>query len=120
MSNYTSTYTATYEFDGDTVQVKSKRLKRKDALKLAPYMNVDDDGNVAMNLEKSIEFIDKSADVLKKNVVEFTGLVDADGEPIALGDILSDDGDTYFMPLVSDIIGGLIEHSFLKGDTEKK
>ncbi|MCK5609649.1 hypothetical protein KAR91_47690 [Candidatus Pacearchaeota archaeon] len=129
MSKFTKQITKTYEFEGDNVVVKMKRLKRKDAIKLAPFMTEpDEDGKVKMKFEESLNFMEESCKVLMKYVTSFTGLTDnedkdlVEGEPVYMTakEVLGEDGSTYFMNLISLMISDLMQASFAGGDKEKK
>lgn len=120
MSKFTKQIKKTYEFEGDTIQVSMKRLKRKDAIKLAPFISSgDEDGKVSMSFEDSLVFADKSSSILNKYVTDFTGLKEEDGTPLEVSDIFGDDGEVYFIGLISEMMADLMEASFV-GDSEKE
>jgi len=121
MSKFTKQIKRTYQFDGDEVYVVMDRLKRKDALKIAPLMNEpDENGKVKMSFEDSMKFTDVASGILKKYITVFTGLKDEDGVALVIEDIFGEDGAVYFMELISEIIGDLMEASFATEDNEKK
>lgn len=121
MSKFTKQIVRTYPFEGDTVAVKMDRLKRKDAIKLAPFMTEpDENGKVSMKFEASINFMDKACGILSKYVTEFSGLTNDDGGQIPKEDVLGEDGATYFMTLISLMISDLMQASFAGSDKEKK
>lgn len=121
MSKFTKSITRTYQFDGDTVVVTMARLKRKDALRLAPHISdPDEDGNVKMSFGDSMEFVEVSSDVLLGYVSSFSGLVDDQGTPITIEDVCGEDSEVYFMGLISDMMGDLMKASFIGEDKAKK
>ncbi len=122
MSKFTKQIKRSYSFQDDTVLVSMKRLKRKDAIKLAPFMSEpDEDGKVKMSFESSLNFADKACEVLSKYTTSFEGLKEEDGTPLEVVDIFGEDGSTYFMELISEMMADLMEASFVGGeDTEKK
>lgn len=120
MSKFTKQINKTYEFDGDKVTITMKRLKRKDAIKLAPYMvEPDKDGKVSMKFEDSLLFVDKACEVLSTHVTTMTGLFDSDSEVITKEEVFGDGTETYFMSLISEVIGDLMEASFTGFDEKK-
>ena len=121
MSKFTKQIKTVYNFDGDVINVTMDRLKRKDALKIAPLMNEpDEDGKVQMSFEDSMKFADVASGILKKYITVFTGLKDADGNALDVADIFGEEGAVYFMELISEIISDLMEASFTTKETEKK
>jgi len=121
MSKFTKQIKRTYQFDGDEIQITMDRLKRKDALKIAPLMTEpDENGKVAMSFEDSMKFADVASSILKKYITVFEGLKDGDGNALSVGDIFGEEGAVYFMELVSEIISDLMEASFTNKETEKK
>ena len=121
MSKFTKQIKRTYTFEDDTVQVSMKRLKRKHAIKLAPFMaEPDENGLVKMTFADSMEFADKACEVLSDYVTSFEGLKEEDGTPIELSDVFGEDGATYFMDLVSNMMSDLMEASFIGGKEKEK
>ena len=121
MSKFTKQFKKEYNFEGDVISVTMTRLKRKDAIKLAPYMNEpDEDGKVSMALEDSMKFADAANEIILKNIVEFSGLYDGANVQLNKEDVFGEDSEVYFMPLTSDIITDLMEESFVGGGDEKK
>ncbi len=54
MSKYTSKVTYKTEFEGDKIKASLSRLKRKDFLKMLPFMKADEDGKSTMTKEEEI------------------------------------------------------------------
>lgn len=121
MSKFTKHFKRSFPFDGDTVEVTMTRLKRKDAIKLAPFMTEpDENGKVTMALEDSMKFADVASAVIMKNIITFTGLNDEDGIGLNVDDVFGEEAEAYFMPLVSEIISDLMDASFVGTEDEKK
>ena len=121
MSKFTKQIKRVYIFEDDTVSVSMKRLKRKDAIKLAPFMSEPDkDGKVTMAFEDSLKFADKACEVLLKYTTNFEGLKEEDGTPLKIADIFGEEGSTYFMGLISEMMADLMEASFVGGEEDEK
>jgi len=121
MSKFTKHIKRTYEFDGDTVEVVMARMKRKDAVKIAPKMGQpNEEGDITMTVEQSIKFTDESADMLAKYVVSLDGLKEEDGTPIDKDALLGEEGPVYFLELLSKMFADLLNASFVKKDDAKK
>jgi len=121
MSKFTKQFRTTYNFEGDVVNVTMTRLKRKDAIKLAPFMTEpDEDGKVTMALEDSMKFADAANVILVNCITEFEGLKDAGGNALSKEDVFGAESEAYFMSLTSEIISDLMDASFVGADDEKK
>lgn len=121
MSYFTKKIIKTYEFEGDTVVVEMDRLKKKDAIKLAPKLGEpDEEGNFKLSFADQMEFTKAADDMLTKYVTKFEGLKDADGNAMQLADVCGDESASYFMTLLSNIFGDLMSNSFAKVEDEKK
>ncbi len=117
MSKYTNKVKFETEFEGDKITATLSRLKRKDFLKMLPYMKRDDDGNSAMTEEDEIKFMSIASDILPGYVVTFYGLVDNDGEVIEFTTVCNE---VYFMSLTSLFVNKLFEISNMGKDIEIK
>lgn len=115
MSKFTKTVRRTFTCEGDEVVVVLKRLKRKDMMRLMPYMKSEADGE-AIGAMDSLEMLDFSADLLPDYIVSMTGLLDEDGKELEFSDIA---GEAYFMTLLSEICMALFEASNMQGDDSK-
>lgn len=111
MGNFTKDITKSYEFDGDKINVTMQRLKRADAMSLAPYMKQTSDG-VAMSFKDQVEFIDAAANVLPNCVTNITGLI-IDGAEASFEEAKVIYTEMYFMPLISQIVRDLVAESFI-------
>jgi len=109
MSKFTKQIKKTYKFEGDTVVVVMKRLHRKD-------------GQITMAFEDSLKFADKSCEVLLTHVVSLTGLTDDETEKgeMTKEDLFGEEGATYFMSLISEMMSDLMAASFAGATEEKK
>lgn len=117
MGNFTRTFSKTIEFDGDTISYTMKRLKRKKALDLAPYMTYDDDGNLKMTFEDQLKFVEVGATLLGDHLTEFSGLV-VEGQEVQLNSTEFKEifEEAYFMPLISELFNDLMSESFMDND----
>ena len=116
MSKFTKNFTVIKEFDGDTITVNMSRMKRKDAMKLAPFMNKAADSDVAtMTFEDNMQMVDAAADLLPKYINSITGLV-IDGVEVTKDSELFKTmlEEIYFLELVSELISELVQNSFLQ------
>lgn len=116
MSGFTKSVPFTTQFDGDEVRMKLARLSRGDLAKFAPYIETAKESGGVMRFKDSMEMVDVAAQIIPQYVSQFQGLNDADGEPVDLETALEQ---SYFLPLVSVIIGRLVEVSSPKGEDEK-
>ncbi len=142
MGNYKKTIHADIEFDGDEIKLDMKRLKRKDTLKVIPLLGEpNEEGEyVVTDPLKNLELMDAMTDILinpsRKYFVNFRGLfveneevimkqgkfVDDDNNPSTRNEDLFKDvfEDSYFMPLIGQIIVAMMNGSFMKGEERKK
>lgn len=128
MSKFTRNFTRTIEFDGDQVSVTMKRLKRKQMFDLAPYMGeADENGKVKMSLKDNMQLLDQAQEKIKANLVALSGLT-IDGEELAVegGKPSNPDlyglifDEAYFMNLLGEMLGAMVEESFVGEEDEKK
>lgn len=118
MSNFTKSYTVELSFEDDVVTLRMSRMKRKDALKLIPYMGEpDEQGNVPLTFASQVELMDVAADLLPKYIADMTGLKDEDGNALTVEEMLDE---AYFLTLVGEIVNVLMTKSFVSKDAEKK
>jgi len=106
MSNYTRNIVKTFEFDGDSITVEFSRLKRKHLMALSPFLS--DDG--AMKFSDQMEMINAASEFIPELIQSFDGLKDSNGDVISLSEVLEE---SYFTPLVSDILSAIMDVSFL-------
>ena len=109
MSNFTPLVSKTYEFEGDTVRVEFKRLKRKHMLNAIPALKrlQESDGDEAQ-LEKVNEFVNEIIDVIPEYIEVFDGLLDNQGQPITIETVIDD---FYFLKLASQISMDMVKES---------
>lgn len=127
MSKFTPKVTKQYEFDGDTINVTFRRLKRAEALTLAPYARTEADG-ITVSFENQIKLLEVTGELLPNVIERFTGLFidDVEVDYIKDGDTKNLDGwnsfleEAYFFQLHSDILLDILNASFLSGDDKKK
>ena len=114
MSKFTTTKVKTFEFEGDTVEVRYKLLTRGQFAKLLPFFGKMDTDNPDPN--DVMEMCDVANEFLikEKVIVSFKGLTDGDGEVLNAETVFSQN---YFLTLMIEIISALITDSSL---SEKK
>jgi hypothetical protein len=118
MSNYRKSIGKTFEFEGDKVRVIVTPMKRKDALKIIPLLNIDTEtGKAQLTLENQYQILDVAADLLPKSIKEFQGLKDNEGQPMTFEEAANE---MYFIELISDIVQFVMSISFISGGEEKK
>ena len=88
------------EFEGDTVSMRIKPLKRKHMMELAPFMPEDNDADNMGTLD-SMNMLDLGAKMLPGYLEDFKGLKDDEGNALAVEDIVEE---MYFLNLVSEIM----------------
>ena len=113
MSKFTKSLVETFDFDGDKVTITFKRLKRKHLIALSPHMTTSGD----IEFKDQVKFMDAAAEVLPDIIESMTGLVDADGNALTVEEMVDE---MYFVPLVSDLMGKVMEQSFVKDEQVKK
>lgn len=117
MSGFTKTVSHEIEFDGDTVQLELRRLNRKDMTAFSEFIKEGDDGKHTVSIQDGMQLMKVAEEILPEYVVNMTGLKDASGNPLSLDDVLAE---TYFMELLGNIVGRLMEISFPGKEDEKK
>ena len=130
MSNFTPLVQKEYEFDGDTITMHFRRLKRKDMLAIMPRLKkFEDSQRESKALEKSddadavsaaAESVNESlgdlVDALSAKVPEYTehfeGLIDSEGHPIGIKTVCEE---LYFMRLCVKLCMDMIQESTVTG-----
>ena len=111
MSSFTPLVKFETTFENDTITMSLKRLKRKAMMSLTPYINADGSGKI-----DELELMNVSADMLPDHVVDFKGLMDAEGNAITIEAMCEE---AYFISLQGDIVSKLFEITQLrKGDVK--
>ena len=141
MSSYVKNFIETFNFDGDTVTVTLKQLKRVHAVELLPFVKVM--GKIAVASKAGEEGgAQQMLDALSEEVInksqEFTGTaakIIKEGEYVVNMDGLTIEGrevkpntpdfetvlsDFYFTAVVATIAGLLIKNSSMVKEDEKK
>jgi len=110
MSNFTRTVTKQLEFDGDSISVVFNRMKTSDFKLLAKFIEIGPDGK-PMNkasFSDQIEMLSVAEEILPKRIESLEGLVDEEGTPLTVEDIVKEQ---YFIDLVSELFGIIMESS---------
>lgn len=117
MSNFTPLVKFSLEFEGDSISMDLRRLKREAILKLSPYLTTNEQGKVTgLSFEDQTKFTNVMIEILPSYVTNFSGLVDAIGNLISLEDMIQE---AYFQSLVSHIVSKLLLISSPDGGEEK-
>ena len=107
-----------FEFDGDSITLVVRRLKRKDLKKIQPFLMSDGKGSITVDPLQSLDMIDSIAPILPKRVISVSGFSPESETEKALEIILDE---SYFLNLLVDMITQLMEKSFYKpGKKEEK
>lgn len=119
MGTFTSVIKKEFEFDGDKVVVTFRRMKNKHFLKIAPFLIPDPNGppTLKAGMLRAVKLVDDAKEILTECVVRIVGLTDAEGNPLGLETILEE---SFFISLMDEMLGFLMEESVLKGDEAKK
>jgi len=117
MSRFTKTFTVTKEFDDDTITIVMERMKRTEALSLAPFFKEDANGNQMISFEDRPKMMDVMSEILPRCVKSFTGCKDEFGADMTFAEVLEE---AYFISLVQEIINELFQHSYSSGVSSKK
>lgn len=118
MSGFTKALTRTYNFDGDAVRVCFRRMNRVEAMKIGPFIELQNNGTMKASFKDNLSFIDSAAEIIEGCVISVSGLT-IDGKEInAQSDEWKNDvlGGTYFMSLMQSIFGDILANSFANGD----
>ena len=108
MSSFTKRIKKEFSFEGDTVTVVAQRMKKEDYTTMAPILKMED-GKQGVDQSDPNKVMSVGVDILKRRVESIDGLRADDGELLTVDDMLSE---TYFMGLVGDILGWVMESSF--------
>ena len=111
MSSFTPLVNFETKFEEDTVTMSLRRLKRKSMMLLSPYMDNEGEGKI-----DEIGMLNVISDILPDHVVNFKGLVTADGTEITVKEMCDE---AFFLSLQSEIISKIFEISKLTGDDAK-
>lgn len=117
------TFKKSFVVDGQDVDVIFKRMTRKHAIQASPMV---DAGGEAVGIEKSLEFMNISAEILKDCIKSISGLKRETDQGVVEYTVDDPDfqedvlGGAYFINFVSELISALMEESFLKVEDEKK
>lgn len=115
MSRFTPLTKFTTTFDGDTIDVGLRRMSNEHMIVLAPHMApVTDTESGVVRVAK---MVGAAKPVLLACVTHLTGLVDDQGKPLGIADIVDE---LYFTKLLDVILGKLIEVSLLTDADAKK
>ncbi len=115
MSNYIPLVKKTYDFEGDTVIVTFKRLTRAQMISLTPFLPETEE--TEMTNEQNVNLMENVSECVSENMVECSGLRDAEGNALDLKEHIDD---MYFMELVTLISTDLMESSMVNAKKLKR
>lgn len=106
-------------FDGDEVQITVERLKTEDMVDLSEVLNFDD-GATKLTFKDSVQLCQVASKVVPKYVKAVAGLRFEDGTEMTLDEFHTlIPKEFYFMELVGDVLGQLVEVSTVQDHEEK-
>ena len=118
MSKFSLTDKFETTFEGDVIHVVMSKLKRKDYLKITPFVKIDEvTKEVKMSFNDEQTFLDVAADLLPTYVENFDGLKDDNGKPIEVKTVVEH---VYFLKLTSELVSQLMKNSGLQEEDEIK
>lgn len=124
MAGYTRLVKDSFEFEGDTVEVVFRRLKRTEYMQLAPFVEMTKSGGADMTFESVNQMYDIIDEIIPAVVKEFKGLV-IDGETLIYVSSKEDESheifneiitEAYFSVLIQSLLGSIMNHSMPKND----
>ena len=124
MGNFTRQITKTYSFDGDQISIVFRRLKRHEALQLAPFFK-EENGETVMTFKDQLEMSNAVCDLLPDVILFLDGLV-IDGVNVNYQSGQESEGfedfvsNAYFLPLHTELMTDILDSSFVKETDEKK
>ncbi len=135
MGHFTQDFQKEYEFDGDNITVKMKRLTRPNAAIINPHVSrvserarkaeqeqgKDFDKSKLLSQEEMVEYMEATEKVLRDSIVRIDGLF-IEGNQVVVGSDLYETVLThvYFTELLVRIVNDLVAASHLTADEEKK
>lgn len=96
------------EFDGDKVVFSANRLLVDDMLVLSKYFDKDK-GTIAFG--SAMDVCKVAGEVLPKYITNITGMTKADNTPMTKDEFLQAAKEFYFVPLVGELFGRLVQAS---------
>jgi len=118
MSNYTPSMTLTTEFEGDSVVIKLRRIKRTHVMSMMPYMKrLPGTDDFEPDESKFSEMFDTICSWIEEYIESITGLVDTENNPININTIIEEQ---YFFPLLQEIAMKLLNSRGVSAKDAKK
>ena len=110
MSNFARSVKREFAFDGDTVHVTFTLMKATDFKSLSRFIKTDERGRPTSTISftDQVEMLSLASEILPKRVTSMTGLKDLSGVEMAIEEIVDEQ---YFIPLISEIFGAVLEAS---------
>lgn len=114
MSNFVRSVPFDMEFDGDSVTMNLTPLKRGHMQMMAPFIKSGEDGD-KLSFADNMAVLEVAAEILPENVKDFAGLT-IEGTNAGLDEVV---GESYFIPLIGEILSKLFDISTVKSNEEK-
>ena len=108
------------KFDGDTIIITAKPLRRETVLRIAGDMQPDAEGKVVMTVGESLELCDIMQEIAGEYLVDVDGMTTADGDVVTCAQFVDMLGDFYFTELATTLLQRLMDISQLKESEVKK
>lgn len=135
MGKFTQNVEKDYEFDGDNIKVKMKRLSRVNANIINPHILLITnrskiaekeqgqffDKSTLLSADEMAEYMEATATVLRDSIVSMEGLF-IEGNEVKVGSELYETVLThvYFTELLVRMVNDLVSSSHMSADDEKK
>ena len=116
MGHFTQAVEEKTTFDGDEVAYSLRRMQNKHMVKLAPLL-VTSPSNPESALVRTARMVEGAKDVIKDCISNFRGVKDSSGADMTLDAVLDE---SYFLPLLDELLGRLLQVSVRTGADEKK
>lgn len=113
MSSYVRSFTETFEFDGDNVEVTFKPLRKEHMLTIMPLLG---DSEMSES-EKGAVIYREGCKILPEYVASMKGLIDGSGEVVDISEVCEM---SYFSNLVVPMFAKLIEKGSTSADEKKQ
>lgn len=135
MGKFTQNIEKDYEFDGDNIKVKMKRLSRVNANIINPHIlritkrtaaaikaeGENFDKTKLLSAEEMAEYLEATVNVLRDSIVSIDGLF-IEGNEVKVGSELYETvlSHVYFTELLVRMVNDLVSSSHMSADDEKK
>lgn len=105
------------EFDGDKIVFTANRLKTTHIGVLLKHYDAE---RGTLVFSSQLEVIEAASQVLPEYIIGISGMTKGDGTEFSLEEFKNALGDFYFVPLVGEVLAGLVKASTVKALPAKK